>query len=183
MNVTQLNDNTLVAMATEQHNRKAFNELVVRYQSPIRRFFLNQTLGNGPLSDDLAQDTFVKAYLNIAKFRGGAAFSTWLYRIAYNVFYDYTRSNKQTEDLETMEVDRRNADISDTTVSLDIYEALNMLSSYERTCVTLQLMEGQPIDKIAEITGMAAGTVKSHLFRGKEKMTRYLKENGYDRKR
>jgi len=146
MNVTQLNDNTLVAMAAEQHNRKAFNELVVRYQSPIRRFFLNQTLGNKPLSDDLAQDTFVKAYLNIAKFRGSAAFSTWLYRIAYNVFYDYTRSNKQTEDLETMEVDRRNP-------------------------------------KIAEITGMAAGTVKSHLFRGKEKMTRYLKDNGYDRKR
>ena len=78
MNVTQLNDNTLVAMAAEQHNRKAFNELVVRYQSPIRRFFLNQTLGNKPLSDDLAQDTFVKAYLNIAKFRGGAAFSPWL---------------------------------------------------------------------------------------------------------
>jgi len=139
MNVTQLNDNTLVAMAAEQHNRKAFNELVVRYQSPIRRFFLNQTLGNEPLSDDLAQDTFVKAYLSIAKFRGSAAFSTWLYRIAYNVFYDYTRSNKQTEDLETMEVDRRNADISDTTVSLDIYEALNMLSSYQRICVRIWL--------------------------------------------
>ena len=58
MNVTQLNDNALVALAAEQHNRKAFNELVVRYQSPIRRFFLNQTLGNVPLSDDLAQDTF-----------------------------------------------------------------------------------------------------------------------------
>ena len=109
MNVTQLNDNALVALAAEQHNRKAFNELVVRYQSPIRRFFLNQTLGNEPLSDDLAQDTFVKAYLNITKFRGDSAFSTWLYRIAYNVFYDYTRSNKHTEDLETTEVARRNA--------------------------------------------------------------------------
>ncbi len=183
MNVAVLNDITLVAMAAEQHNRKAFNELVVRYQSPIRRFFLNQTLGNKPLSDDLAQDTFVKAYLNIAKFRGEAAFSTWLYRIAYNVFYDYTRNNKQTDDLETQEVARQNADFTDTTVALDIYEALNTLSSYERTCVTLQLMEGQPIDKIALIMGMATGTVKSHLFRGKEKMTRYLKENGYDRKR
>lgn len=137
MNVTQLNDNALVALAAEQHNRKAFNELVVRYQSPIRRFFLNQTLGNEPLSDDLAQDTFVKAYLNITKFRGDSAFSTWLYRIAYNVFYDHVRSNKHTEDLETTEVARRNAEVSDTTVSLDIYEALNKLSSYERTCVTL----------------------------------------------
>ncbi|MFC2264490.1 MAG: sigma-70 family RNA polymerase sigma factor, partial [Prevotella conceptionensis] len=128
MNVTQLNDNALVALAAEQHNRKAFNELVVRYQSPIRRFFLNQTLGNEPLSDDLAQDTFVKAYLNITKFRGDSAFSTWLYRIAYNVFYDHVRSNKHTEDLETTEVARRNAEVSDTTVSLDIYEALNRLS-------------------------------------------------------
>ena len=170
-------------MAAEQHNRKAFNELVVRYQSPIRRFFLNQTLGNEALSDDLAQDTFVKAYLNITKFRGDASFSTWLYRIAYNVFYDSTRNSKHTEDLETAEVSRRNAENSDTTVSLDIYAALNTLYNYERTCLTLQLMEGQPIDKIAEIMGMAAGTVKSHLFRGKDKMTRYLKENGYDRKR
>ena len=117
-------------MAAEQHNRKAFNELVVRYQSPIRRFFLNQTLGNEALSDDLAQDTFVKAYLNITKFRGDASFSTWLYRIAYNVFYDSTRNSKHTEELETAEVSRRNAENSDTTVSHDNNTALNTMNNY-----------------------------------------------------
>ena len=46
-------------------------------------------------------------------------------------------------------------------------------------CITLQLMEGQPIDKISEITDMAEGTVKSHLSRGKQKLAMYLKKNGY----
>ena len=65
-----------------------------KYQSPIRGFFLRQTLGM-QLSDDLAQDTFVKAYTHLSGFRGTASFSTWLYRIAYNVWYDYTRSHKE----------------------------------------------------------------------------------------
>ena len=180
MNVTQLNDNTLVAMAAEQHNRKAFNELVVRYQSPIRRFFLNQTLGNKPLSDDLAQDTFVKAYLNIAKFRGGAAFSTWLYRIAYNTFYDYVRHHKPTGNIDTPGILAAKAAHVDSGLKLDLQHALRILSPKERLCITLQLIEGQRIDKIVAITGMAEGTVKSHLSRGKQKLTVYLKQNGYD---
>ena len=49
----------------------------------------------------------------------------------------------------------------------------------EGPCVTLQLVDGYPIDEIAQITGMAVGTVKSHLFRGKEKLTRFLRQNGY----
>ena len=182
MNVTQLNDNALVALAAEQHNRKAFNELVVRYQSPIRRFFLNQTLGNEPLSDDLAQDTFVKAYLNITKFRGDSAFSTWLYRIAYNVFYDYVRRNKRTSDIDTAEVKRMNAGQSSISEQIDIYKALEILSETERTCITLQLMEGQPIDKIADIMRLPQGTVKSHLSRSKQKLANYLKQNGYETK-
>ena len=84
----QNNDLSLVSQVAEFHDRTAFDRLVVKYQSSIRRFFLHQTLGDVQLSDDLAQDTFVKAYVNISKFRGQAAFSTWLYRIACNVLYD-----------------------------------------------------------------------------------------------
>ena len=65
----------------------SFDRLVQKYQSPIRRFLLNLTLGDTMLSDDLAQETFIKAYLNIRSFQGISAFSTWLYRIAYNTFY------------------------------------------------------------------------------------------------
>ena len=179
----QLNDISLVTQVAVFHNRKAFDQLVVKYQSPIRGFFLRQTLGDAQLSDDLAQDTFIKAYTHIAGFHGLAGFSTWLYRIAYNVWYDYQRSHKQTMDMETPAVSRKNAEATPGGLRMDLMEALKILSDQERTCVTLQLMDGQPIDKIAEITGLASGTVKSHLFRGKNKLATYLKQNGYERRK
>ena len=82
----QLSDIALVTQVLLTHNTRAFDKLVKKYQSPIRRFFLNQTCGDKELSDDLAQDTFIKAYTNLKSFKGSANFSTWLYRIAYNVF-------------------------------------------------------------------------------------------------
>ena len=175
------NDLSLVFQVAEFHDRAAFDRLVVKYQSPIRRFFLHQTLGDAQLSDDLAQDTFIKAYVNIGKFRGQAAFSTWLYRIACNVLYDYHRRLRPTDDIDSSEAIRHNTYNSDTNMKLDVYDALRRLGDKERTCVTLQLIDGYPIDKISEITGMAAGTVKSHLFRGKEKLTAFLRKNGYDK--
>ena len=169
---------TLLTQVTVFHNKRAFGRRVEKYQSPIRRFFLNQTGGNEPLSDDLAQETFLKAWLNIGQFRGAANFSTWLYRIAYNVFYDYTRSHKITEEIDQA-VALGQANSGDTALQLDLQQALAILSPAERSCITLQLMEGQPIDKISEITEMAEGTVKSHLSRGKQKLAMFLRKNGY----
>lgn len=173
------NDLSLVSEVAVSHNKAAFDLLVVRYQSPIRRFFLHQTLGDEQLSDDLAQDTFIKAYLNIGKFRGESAFLTWLYRIAYNVFYDHQRRLCPTDDLDSSVALKNNADHSDQNLKIDVYDALRRLGDKERTCITLQLVDGYPIDQIAEITGMAVGTVKSHLFRGKEKLALFLRQNGY----
>lgn len=169
-------DISLVAQVAVLGNKRAFDELVRRYQSPVRRFFLHQTLGDEQLSDDLAQDTFIKAYTNIAKFRGLASFQTWLMRIAYNVFYDYTRSKKQTDDIDGIQHPSLQ---TSTAVSMDVYAALRLLKSDERTCITLQMIDGYDIAGIAKITGMKEGTVKSHLSRGKEKLTNYLKQNGY----
>ena len=171
-------DLSLLTQATVFHNKRAFGQLVEKYQSPIRRFFLNQTGGDNQLSDDLAQDTFVKAYVNIGQFRGGSSFSTWLYRIAYNVFYDYTRTHKLTEQIDQA-VALRQANSADTALRLDLQQALSILSPAERSCITLQLMEGQPIDQISAITEMAEGTVKSHLSRGKQKLAMFLRKNGY----
>lgn len=169
---------TLLTQVTVFHNKRAFGRLVEKYQSPIRRFFLNQTGGNEPLSDDLAQETFLKAWLNIGQFRGAANFSTWLYRIAYNVFYDYTRTHTLTEQIDQA-VALRQANSADTALRLDLQQALSILSPAERSCITLQLMEGQPIDQISAITEMAEGTVKSHLSRGKQKLAMFLRKNGY----
>lgn len=65
---------------------------------------------------------------------------------------------------------------------LDLYAALALLKPDERTCITLQLIDGYDIAGIAKITQMKEGTVKSHLSRGKEKLANYLRQNGYDRR-
>ena len=175
--MASLTDISLVAQVTVLGNRRAFDELVRRYQSPVRRFFLHQTLGDEQLSDDLAQDTFIKAYMNISKFRGLASFQTWLMRIAYNVFYDYTRAHKQLADIDSVP-ERQGSQVSPA-LKMDLYHALALLKPDERTCITLQLIDGYDIMKIAEITQIKEGTVKSHLSRGKEKLANYLKQNGY----
>lgn len=179
--MNQLNDISLVAQVVVFKNTKAFDQLVQKYQSPIRRFFLHQTCGDSELSDDLAQDTFIKAYTSIATFKNLSSFSTWLYRIAYNVFYDYIRSRKETADLDAREVDAMNSTEQENVgQQMDVYQSLKMLKEVERTCITLFYMEDVSIDKIAGITGIPTGTVKSHLSRGKEKLATYLKQNGYD---
>ncbi len=174
-----LSDISLVVQVAVAGNRRAFDQLVRKYQSPVRRFFLSQTLGDSQLSDDLAQDTFIKAYTSISSFRGLASFQTWLMRIAYNVLYDYTRSKHQTEDVDAAP---QRAGGENSSLKMDLYAALALLKPDERTCITLQLIDGYDIAAIAKITQMKEGTVKSHLSRGKEKMANYLKENGYDRR-
>ena len=187
--MAELSDIALVTQVAVFRNKKAFDQLVRKYQSPVRRFFLNQTLGDEQLSDDLAQETFIKAYVNIAKFRGMASFSTWLMRIAYNVHYDYRRGLKVESGKLMVEGEYPAADASLTShlspltsaLKMDIYQALALLKEEERTCITLQLIDGYPIDQISKITGIGENTVKSHLKRGKEKMANYLRQNGYDR--
>lgn len=179
--MANLSDIALITQVTVFHNRRAFDSLVKKYQSPVRRFFLNLTSGNGPLSDDLAQETFIHAYTHLNSFKNLSNFSTWLYRIAYNVFYDYFRSQKQTEDLDTQEVDiHYQVSQPDKGLGMDIYNALRQLTPDERMCVTMRFMEDMSVGKIAQITGLPEGTIKSHVFRGKNKLASYLKENGYD---
>ncbi|MDD4533143.1 MAG: RNA polymerase sigma factor [Prevotella sp.] len=175
----RLEDISLVTQVSVFHNQRAFDKLMKEYQSPVRRFFLSQTLGDTQLSDDLAQDTFVKAYTRISQFQGKSSFLTWLYRIAYNVFYDYVRANRQTMNLDNMTVRQINANHGDSNLKMDLYDALQILTENERSCVTLQLMEGQTIERISEIIDMPENTVKSHLSRGKKKLADYLQSNGY----
>lgn len=72
--MSQINDIALVAQVVVFKNTRAFDTLVKKYQSPIRRFFLHQTLGDTELSDDLAQETFIKAYTNLASFKNCPVF-------------------------------------------------------------------------------------------------------------
>ena len=176
----KISDLTLIAQVVMFDNKRAFDSLVKEYQSRVRKFFLAQTLGDEPLSDDLAQVTFVKAYLKISTFRGTSSFSTWLFRIAYNVYYDYTRSRHTTSDIDAASAMPAEG-ASDTALQMDLYKALALLSDVQRTCITMQLIDGRSISDISSITGINEGTVKSHISRGKHIMTEYLKSNGYGR--
>ena len=95
--MSQINDIALVAQVVVF---KTPGRLILWSKVPIahQAFFLHQTLGDTELSDDLAQETFIKAYTNLASFKNLSSFSTWLYRIAYNIFYDYIRSKKKRPD-------------------------------------------------------------------------------------
>ena len=163
-----------------QGDEGAFAALVEQNQGRIYHLALRMT-GNPDDAAELCQEAFLNAWKGLGKFQGESSFSTWLYRIAYNVFYDYIRSRKETTELDSREVDATNSvEQENVGQRMDIYQSLEKLKEVERTCITLFYMEDVSIDKIAGIVGIPAGTVKSHLSRGKEKLAMYLKQNGYD---
>ncbi len=161
-------------------DKNAFDKLVRKYQSPIRRFFLNLTVGDSQLSDDLAQETFIKAYLNISSFKGISGFSTWLYRIAYNVYYDSVRARKYYADIDEHVIDNQHQTQNEFSAEkLDIYKALNQLRKEEQTAVLLFYMEDKTHKEIAKIMNCPLGTVKTYILKGKERLGVYLTKQGY----
>ncbi|HEX8678919.1 MAG TPA: sigma-70 family RNA polymerase sigma factor, partial [Chthoniobacterales bacterium] len=90
-----LTDADLLARVLLHEDQNAFSELVRRHQSAVRGLLRQLTRSDLALADDLAQETFIRAYKNIRSFRGEAKFSTWLYRIAYNCFREEARKRKE----------------------------------------------------------------------------------------
>lgn len=198
MNILSLDDLTLIAQVIADGSGRAFERLVKKYQSPVRRFFLSQTAGDEMLSDDLAQETFIKVYVNIRSFRQLSSFKTWLFRIAYNVWQDHLRKNSKTtlrlldnegdddddgvslNGIQPANVSDGSQGMTSGSFCLDLQTAMGVLNDKERTCITLGLVEDLPIDKIVKITEMPEGTVKSNLSRGKQKLAVYLKQHGYE---
>ena len=148
----------LIARCIASDDRDAFGKLVEAYQDSLRRYLLNLTLGDACLTDDLAQETFIKAWASIRSFKGLAKFRTWLFRIAWNEYISYRRREHPTDDH------------SATEANMDVQVALKALSAKERTVVLLFYLEEMPVKKVVEITGMPEGTVKVYLKRAREKM-------------
>ncbi|GHT75864.1 RNA polymerase sigma factor [Bacteroidia bacterium] len=169
----------LVARVALLGDKQAFGTLAETYEAPIRRF-LHHLCGDEELSKDLAQEAFVKAWLNIASFRAAARFSTWLHRIAYNEFLDDVRTQKLRVNIDSVAGNlAATAHNSDRT--MDFARALATLSGNEKTAMLLFYMEDFTVQKIEQIMNCPAGTVKSLLHRGKEKLADYLKNSGYDK--
>lgn len=167
----------LIARCALADNRDAFGQLVEAYRSDVTRFLLNLTMGDDALSDDLAQETFIKAYLGIRSFKGLSRLRTWLYRIAYNEYYSWLRKRHE----ERLDDDNGINDTAEAPTSeelagtkIDVQTAMQSLSRQQRAVVTLFYIEDLPIKKISEITGIPTGTVKSHLSRAKVKLAQLL---------
>ncbi len=161
----------LIARCVATDDRNAFGRLVEEYQNDLRRFLLNLTLGDASLTDDLSQETFLKAYISIRSFQGLARFKTWLYRIAYNEYYSYMRKHREErEDTNKIPPDELTFSHNATDAKMDVEICLNALNETERSIVLLFYLEDKPIKKIAEITSLPQGTIKSYLSRARIKM-------------
>ena len=194
-----LSDIALIAQVVTFGSERAFGQLVQAHQEAVRRFLRRLTASDEMRADDLAQETFIRAWQHLSSFRQLSGFETWLLRIAYRVFLDDERKEKSRADsleLPTKPDQPENSDIPDhqgnanDPASLkegsdsfalhhDLNLALATLSENERTCVVLQCIEGQSIKEIVAITGLPENTVKSHLLRGKKNLANYLRRNGY----
>src|SRR4051812_33472217 len=135
------------------------------------------TRGDSHLADDLAQETFLKAWKKLSTYRGGARFSTWLFGIAVNEFRAAARSKKEIaiEDFSEDPPEPQTAAAeSNTLLRLDLTQALKRISSDERAAILLCCQNGLSHEEAAKILECPLGTVKTNILRGKEKLKRYL---------
>lgn len=173
--LSKIEELKLISQCVLLDDRRAFGTLVEEYQSGVRRFFLNLTLGDEDLSNDLAQETFIKAYMNIRSFKGLSKFKTWLYRIAYNEYYSWLRRRHEELMEDDAPPDVLSNEVDSNDARMDVWTSMRVLSKIERTVITLFFIDDQPLKKICEITGVPEGTIKSHLSRAKSKMAKVLK--------
>ena len=174
--LTRIEELQLIAKCVAGDNRHAFSRLVEEYQDGLRRFLLNLTLGDAALTDDLAQETFIKVYVSLRSFKGIARFKTWLYRIACNEFYNYQRRRREEAyGDEGIPIEGDTVSLAASDAHMDVETCLKALNENERAVVLLFYLEDQPIKKIVEITGLPDGTVKSYLSRAKQKMAQVMK--------
>ncbi|MDE7153835.1 MAG: RNA polymerase sigma factor [Muribaculaceae bacterium] len=176
--LSRIEELSLIARCIATDNRDAFGQLVVEYEEGLRRFLYNLTGCDASLTDDIAQETFLKAYLSIRSFRGISRFKTWLYRIAYNEFITYRRKYGQeyaADELTTID-EPQHSPAAGTEISVDLQTAINSLPDTERTIVLLFYMEDLPIKKVSQITGCPEGTVKSYLNRARTRLGELLNQ-------
>lgn len=146
-------------------NRSAMNTLLSENLTALKGYVIKMT-GNQQLSQDIIQDTMVKAVLNIKKFEPRVKFSTWLIKISINVCRDYMRKNKIYESLDET-IEDRGRDVEAAVISncerKEIIDILLKLSIEKRTVFILKHFYGYKYEEIAEMINCPVGTVRSRL--------------------
>ncbi len=172
----------------DQH---AFELLVAKYQRRIFRL-ISRFVSDPATAEDIAQETFLRAYRAIGRFRGDSQFYTWLYRIAVNtakrsasagargpVFQENAHSSEgeetfpgseQLSTVETPEAVMASREIADA-----VKNALDGLPEELRTAIVLREIEGLSYEDIAQLMGCPPGTVRSRIFRAREAIARQLR--------
>lgn len=172
---------------------RAFEMLVVKYQRRIERL-VGRMVRDSDLVQDIAQESFIRAYRALPQFRGESAFYTWLYRIAVNTakkaLMDLKRdplvlesSRAQGEDGE--ETSRAENELTDgetpeallasKEVASVVNAAIEALSEDLRQAITLREIEGLSYEEIAEVMNCPIGTVRSRIFRAREAIATKLR--------
>ncbi len=170
-----LNDADLVARVLVDDDHHAFAELVRNHQSAVRGLLRQLTRTDLALADDLAQETFLRAYKNIRSFRGEAKFSTWLYRIAYNCFREDARKRKELVGIdESLLEAEQDPQTIDPALKHDLMHALQLLPLHERSAILLCCQNGLSHDEAARVLEIPLGTVKTNVLRGREKLKKTL---------
>jgi RNA polymerase sigma-70 factor (ECF subfamily) len=170
-----LTDADLVARVLLNDDHHAFSELVRRHQSAVRGMLRQLTRTDAALADDLAQETFLKAFKNIRSFRGEAKFSTWLYRIAYNCFREDARRRKELVGIDETQLEaEQDPNTVDPALRQDLMQALRLLPLHERSAVLLCCQQGLSHDEAARVLDIPLGTVKTNVLRGREKLKKTL---------
>jgi RNA polymerase sigma-70 factor, ECF subfamily len=178
-------DRDLVERA-RQGDVRAFEMLVVKYRRRIERL-IGRMVRDSDLVQDVAQESFIRAYRAMPKFRGDSAFYTWLYRIAVNtakkalvelkrdpLVTESSRGGRDDDD-ETSRVENELSDgetpeavLASKEIAATVNAAIDALSDDLRQAVTLREIEGLSYEEIADVMNCPIGTVRSRIFRARE---------------
>ncbi|MHB0997721.1 MAG: RNA polymerase sigma factor [Armatimonadota bacterium] len=180
----ELSDSELIEQCLKHGNNTAFDSLVRRYQRQVH-VFCYRILGSADEASDAVQESFVKAYHALDKFRSDSPFLPWLFRIAHNTCIDMSRARnrRSASSLDEMEEERGylpSTEPSPEQVMMKnesqeiIHDAVNHLPEKYRLAVTMFHLHGMSIREISESLNRPEGTVKSDLHHAREMLKRNL---------
>lgn len=162
-------------------DERAFEKIVRAYEQPLRQFLLQQTEGNDDLTDDLAQETFIRAWQQMSTFRRASQFRTWLFSIAYHLYMDDCRRRQShtVVDIALLQVEGEPADEDaneDEEREQWVQHALDRIPEPARSCLRLFYMHEMTAAEVASVTGLNEKNVRQILFRYKPKLKKILLE-------
>lgn len=169
-------DAVLVERTLTLNDQQAFARLVLRHQLVVRNMLMRCCRKDHSGIDDLVQETFLRAYLSLASFRQEAKFSTWLYRIAFNLVADkFRRKSLDYCDLDSIQEFSIHCKLlTQSDLRDDLAKAMAKISEPQKIAVRLCLEEGYSHADAAIAMNMPLGTVKSHISRGKAQLQQLL---------